>query len=657
MPATLGGAGLVVLILAQRLLEPPRVSLAAACLLVLGLVLWTLAQTLTHQKLGYEPLTPAAEVRGPSRRLLLAVAFSLAVIAWLGSSAGVYTLANVVAWIGAAAAWCWAWWPQTPGQRDLSSRVLASVQLRRLSWLLVLAAIVVVGAFFRFSQLADVPSDPTSDHAEKLLDIHDLDTGERPVFFPRNTGREPAQFYLTYGLMKVLGLSLSFETLKLGTALIGLLAIPAVFLFASEVGGRAAGLFAAGLFAVSTWPVETARAGLRFPYAPLATALALWLLLRYIRRGDRRDALACGVVIGVGLHGYTPFRIVPLLVPILLGLALLYRRRSPGETAPLVAGGGLIFTTAFLASLPLARYAFDHPDLVAYRARTRAVGDLGWTETLSVFLENTWNALLAFNWRGDPGQINAVQLEPFLDPTTGAALLAGMSILVWQLVARRSFTAAAVLVSAPILLVPSTLSVAFPEENPAVNRLGTAAPLVFTVAALPFAFLWESLGIPQAGSWMSAVRLRPLVWIATIVLVATTFGICVAQNYRTYFRDYARQHRAFVPSTQEVAAAMRRKLGEGFALNRMYVLGYPNWVDGRNVGFALSAPDWYLTNNIEPEEPLPHDLGGRPLLFVLHPADTRRRSELEAHFPSGVYGVVPSEVPRHDFGLYSITPP
>ncbi len=654
----LGAAGFVSLLVAQRLLEPPRVSLAAACLLVLGVVCWMLAQAQAQA----EPKVGGELVRRctvdpilTTRPLLLALAVSLAAITWLGSSGGVYTLANVLAWIGAVGTWCWAWWPRASADRGHAPVVAGRFQGLQLWWLPVLGVILAVGAFFRFAQLTDVPSDPTSDHAEKLLDIHDVEKGERPVFFPRNTGREPAQFYVTYSLMKVLGLALSFDTLKLGTALIGLLAVPAVFLFAREVGGHVAGLFAAALFALSVWPVETARAGLRFPYAQLTTALALWLLFRFIRHGDRRDALACGLVIGVGLHGYTPFRIVPLLVPLLLGLALLYRRDSPDGRRSLIFGGGLILTTAFLASLPLARYAFDHPDLVTYRTRTRVDGDLGWAETLSAFLENTWNAFLAFNWRGDPGSINAVQLEPFLDQVTGAALLAGVSILVWQAVARRSFVAIALLVSAPVLLAPSTISVAFPEENPAVNRLGTAAPLVFVVAALPFAFLWPSLPA-RPGDWRSALRFRSLAWAGTIIFVAAALGMAAVQNHHTYFREYARQYRAFVPNTREIASAMREELAQGIPVNRMFVLGYPGWVDGRNVGFALGAPDWYLTNNIVPDEPLPHDLGGRPLLFVLHPADTVRRRELEAQFPSGVYRVVTSEVPRHDFGLYSITP-
>jgi hypothetical protein len=202
--------------------------------------------------------------------------------------------------------------------------------------------------------------------------------------------------------------------------------------------------------------------------------------------------------------------------------------------------------------------------------------------------------------------------------------------------------------------MPSTISVAFPQENPAVNRLGTAAPLVFTVAALPFAFLWQSLPVRTPG-WRSALRFRSLAWIGTIALVAATLGICLVQNHHTYFRDYARQYRAFVPNTREIASAMREKLEQGFPVKRMFVLGYPHWIDGRNVGFALEAPDWYLTNSIEPQDRIPGVTRRAPLLFVLHPGDARRRQELEKLFPGGAYEVVESRS-GHDFALYSISP-
>jgi hypothetical protein len=523
---------------------------------------------------------------------------------------------------------------------------------RHAGLLLVLAAIVAVGIFYRFHQLDAVPSDPTSDHAEKLLDVHDLEQGARPVFFPRNTGREPAQFYFSYLLIAIGFKSLSFGMLKWGTALVGTLAIPAVFLFADEVAGRVAGLAAAALYAVSAWPVETARAGLRFPYAQLATALALWLLFRYLRTRDRRDALACGIAVAFGLHGYTAFRIVPLVIGGLLVLAWLMGRRA-GETWRLPAGGGgLIAGTALIACIPLGRYALEHPDLVSYRASSRLDGGRGLAGSAEQLGENVWNALLAFNWRGDSGWVNAVHYAPLLDTVTAAALLAGVVLLVHELLTRRSFRAAALLLAAPALMLSSALSIAFPIENPAVNRIGPAAPVIFLTAALPVAYLWQALVGESSPSALAAVRARPATAAALVAAGALAFAAAARENYTTYFHTFAVQYTAGVPNSREIASTLR---GEGSVdIDHMYVLGWPGWVDGRNVGFALGAPDWYLDHNRIPGAAIPRIHDGRPLRIALNTLDVARRRALEREYPGGRYEVVVNAVAAHSIGVYSV---
>ena len=658
----LASSGLLLLFLGQWRLAPPDISRSTAFLLVAGLVVWGSAVAMAG---GGRATTGQAVVTGGAvRRFPLAVSIAMGLVAWVGSSSGVWTPTNVSAWIVAGVLWCFAWWPRDAPPYVSLRGVRAAV--RRHAWLLLaLAAIVAVGAFYRFYHLGAVPSEPTGDHVEKLLDMHDIETGARPVFLDRNGGREPAQFYFTYGvLMKLLGFRLSFETLKEGTAFIGLLGIPAVFLFAREVAGRATGLFAALLFAISAWPAGTARVGVRFPFGPLATALALWLLLRYIRRGDRRDALLCGVAVGLGLHGYTAFRIVPVLVPVLLGLAWLYRRRAPRPPAwpSPVAGTALILSTGVLACIPLAHYAIAHPDRVSARTRATLLKDnalpaVHWNDVLPRFFDNTWNALLAFNWRGDPeGLMNAVLEAPFLDAFTGAALLAGLVVVGYDALVRRSFQAAALLASIPFLLLPSTLMLAVPHQNPSVSRLGALAPVVFVIAARPFALLWESLRLRTARGdpWWSIGRARAPALLAAAALVAIGLGIAAVQNYDRYFHDYARQYTAFMPPVHEVAAAMQTREHQGVALDDMYILGYPYWVDARLVGFALDEPDWAATHNPVPSDPLPDAAEGRPLLYVLNRADRGRRRELSTRYPGGSFALV--DVPGHEFLLYQVPP-
>jgi hypothetical protein len=66
----------------------------------------------------------------------------------------------------------------------------------------LLAALLLV-IFFRFYWLDRVPGEMFSDHAEKLIDVSDVLNGQAHVFFPRNTGREAIQMYLTAAVAHV----------------------------------------------------------------------------------------------------------------------------------------------------------------------------------------------------------------------------------------------------------------------------------------------------------------------------------------------------------------------------------------------------------------------------------------------------------------------
>ncbi|HEY0736475.1 MAG TPA: glycosyltransferase family 39 protein [Herpetosiphonaceae bacterium] len=638
--------GLVLLTVAQSQLQNQLLTLVSLGALVLGLFAWLIALRAappTPDVLD-ELVTQQRTIRWP----LLGVAGALIGLSWIGSGSGVYTLFGVCAWIAATLVWCLAWWPTGTARSESRSSRLP------IAFWLALAVILATGAFFRFYRLAEVPADPTSDHAEKLLDIYDLVSGQRPLFFPRNTGREPGQFYITYGLMRLFGLPLSFETLKLGTALIGLLAIPAVFLFGRELAGNTVGLIAATGFAISKWVVNTARMGLRFPYGPLPTAIVLWLLFRYLRRGDRRDALWCGLAIGLGLHGYISFRIVPLLVPLLFGWALLTDRRWRGSWRRLLADSALITVTAIVTCLPLIHYTVQHPDQVWYRVATRAANaeqEIGGLQhSLATFLLNNRNALLAFNWRGDDTVVNAVHHDPFLDLVTGGALLAGLLIVGYQL-ARRAPRYSALAIATPVLMLPSTLNLAFPVENPSANRMGTVAPVIFVIVALPLAYAARQLWtITQDGSRPQTALRRA----SAVALLLGAFGLSAQHNYTRYFHDYDLQYRGIVQNTHEVVQHIRQMQQRGVALDHVYMLAFPHWLDGRNLALMLGDPGWQPTHDLPDERDLPERPASQQMLFVLHPDDLERKQQLEASYPDGIYTLIQATPPGKNFAMYLV---
>ena len=72
------------------------------------------------------------------------------------------------------------------------------------------------------------------------------------------------------------------------------------------------------LFAgIAYWPNVISRVGLRFPLYPLFVAPTLFYLLRGLRTRNRNDFILSGIALGIGLHGYSPIRILPFVVVML----------------------------------------------------------------------------------------------------------------------------------------------------------------------------------------------------------------------------------------------------------------------------------------------------------------------------------------------------
>ena len=100
--------------------------------------------------------------------------------------------------------------------------------------------------------------------------------------------------------------------------------MPFIYLLGKEIANRRAGLLAMLFAGIAYWPNVISRVGLRFPLYPLFVAPTFYFLLRGLRTRNRNDFILSGLFLGLGLHGYTPFRIVPLLAIVTLILWGLY---------------------------------------------------------------------------------------------------------------------------------------------------------------------------------------------------------------------------------------------------------------------------------------------------------------------------------------------
>jgi hypothetical protein len=513
---------------------------------------------------------------------------------------------------------------------------------------LAVVAVTVLGFIFRFYHLDALPPEMTSDHAEKLLDVHDVLNGWRPIFFPRNTGREMFQFYLTAAIVRLTGLPEGFLALKIGTALFGAVTVPATYFLGRELFGNLVGIYAAYFLAISHWHVAISRIGLRFPLTAVFATPALYFLLRAFRTNRRNDWLAAGLLLGLGLHGYTATRIVPFLFVLLVLLkfgadGFARRRGQPvdgprGYSSQFWLNAVLAASASFLAFLPLLRFMLEEPQLAWYRSVTR-VGDV--TRLGSVFWSNVKNVLLMFNYRGDVVPANTIPEAPQLGTVTGALFFTGILCVLWRLFVYRERRSAYTLVGFAALLLPSILSLAFPEENPSAVRASGAAPLAMIIAAVPLASLTTM--------WWRDWRTRSLA--TTLFAVLLLFS--AVENADWYFNRYREHTLQSSWNASEMGTIARQFAEETGSLDDVYHIPFPHWVDTRNIGINAGDVTWENAV-LDLKHIAGHAENPVPKLYFVFPADTGALRYLRSVYPEGRLEMYDSARPGKDFLVFRV---
>ena len=419
----------------------------------------------------------------------LYISLPLALLAFLTLGGNRFTGLNVLLWILTVLTSMLAFWQGPYPFRRWAAWLREHVRLPwRFSisaWTLLVLAVAGLVLFFRLNQLNAVPAEMVSDHAEKLLDVWDVLNGQPNIFFPRNTGREAMQMYLTAAIIRLFDTGFSHLSLKLGTVLAGLCTLPYIYLLGKELGNRWVGLFAALFAGIAYWPNVISRVGLRFPLYPLFVAPVLYYLIRGLRTANRNDFILAGLALGIGLHGYTPIRILPLLILVAVGLYLLHAQ-ARGSRVQTVSHLMVLVLVALMVFLPLLRYALENPEMFGFRAFSR----LGTLErplpgpALVIFIKNLWNALVMFAWSDGNIWVHSVTGRPALDFVSGALYYLGGVLLIVRYLRQRHWQDLLLLLSVPILMLPSILSLAFPDENPALNRAAGAMVPVFILVGV-----------------------------------------------------------------------------------------------------------------------------------------------------------------------------
>ncbi|HCU57167.1 MAG TPA: hypothetical protein DF984_02905 [Anaerolineaceae bacterium] len=519
-------------------------------------------------------------------------------------------------------------------------------QIRITRWTLIVLAALAVILFFNYYRLDSVPPEMLSDQAEKLLDINDVLNGARPVYFPRNTGREVIHFYLTAAYMAVFNLDVSFLNLKAVAVFANLVTLLFIYLLGKEVGNKWVGLAAALFAGIAYWPLLFTRLALRIPYYPLFVAPVMYFMIRGLRRQNINDILLTGLFLGLGLHGYTPFRIVPIFVVIGILIYILHRP-ARGKRVQALFALILIAFVSLVVFIPLLRYWLANPQLFAYRAFSRLTGmEVGFQEApVLIFLRNFWKASMMFFWNNGVIWAHSVPNRPALEVVSGALYFLGIAALLIRYIRKRNWMDLFLLVSIPMMMMPSILSLAYPNENPCLNRTAGAVVPVFVVIGLAFETILRSIRTHTSG------KIGKILVTLIVLLLVTWSG---ANNYDLVFNQYYSLYKASSWNTTELGEMAELFIDTMGTPETTYVVGYPHWVDSRLV--AINAGYTGYDFAILPENiPATAEIPGAKLFFV-NVNDGENMQLLLETYPDGILTQVDSKVANKDFMTFFVPP-
>jgi hypothetical protein len=260
-----------------------------------------------------------------------------------------------------------------------------------------------------------------------------------------------------------------------------------------------------------------------------------------------------------------------------------------------------------------------------------------------VFANNVWKAFLMFNWDSGNIWVNTIPGSPSLDLVTGAFFVLGFGLVLARYIRQRQWEDAFLLLAIPILMLPTSLSLAFPAENPAPNRAGGAAVAVFILAALAFEAFLRALrkGIPGKMGFRLALVLG-------LVLAVFAMG----HNYSMTFSTFPEQYRPSVWNTSELGAVMEQFTDTVGSPDQAWVVAYPHWVDTRLVGINAGFPIKDFA--IAPEDLEITLLAPSPKLFLVKLEDQASLDLLADLYPTGESSLYDAVIPTKSFHIFYV---
>jgi len=334
---------------------------------------------------------------------------------------------------------------------------------------LLILAILILGAFFRFYLITKIPPGLYPDEAMNGNNaLEAISTGNFKIFYPENNGRE--------GLfINLQAISLSFFgnepwALRVVSALIGTLTILGIYwltrelfqdknsnlkalnskqiLNSNDINSKKFGfwiwdfgfsqsetiaLLSSFFLASSFWHINFSRIGFRAIMIPFFATFGFYFLLKGLRKGKIFDLVYAGIFIGLGFYTYIAFRFMPfvLAVPIIWYLwRWLIGNRTSYHCIPCAIILFLFIT--FVVALPIGWYFLHNPG--DFLGRGGQVSIFSAESPALEFIKSNIATLGMFFSRGDCNWRHNLACQPQLHPVVALFFLVGLILSISTLV-------------------------------------------------------------------------------------------------------------------------------------------------------------------------------------------------------------------------------
>jgi 4-amino-4-deoxy-L-arabinose transferase-like glycosyltransferase len=399
----------------------------------------------------------------------------------------------------------------------------------------LLLLIMGLGVFFRVYMTGMVPPGFFPDEAQSSQDALSIMNGRNvlyqetslPVYIKGQVDNPAMILYIVAAIFKFAGAGINQARLG-GAALTGILAIPAIYFLVRYLMGARSALIAAFLLAVMRWHVTYSRIFFHASFCVFIFIFFVYFSYKAYREKKWSDFILLGFTMGLTQYTYQPVKLLPLWA-VIFGAYILWkdRRFFPDNYKKIIVSAA-IFIVMFV---PLGNYIAKNFTDYSFRIKLLSIFNpdavKNWMDgrftTAGLFLENTKDTLLMFNYRGDENPRHNYRAKPMLDFISGITAFLGFGFLLSRCLQPFPFF---ILSMFGISLMGSILNIATPHATRAIMAIPFM--VIFSVIFLQKAFQYFK---EQYGN-----KLMP--GFAVIVSAALIFSGWL--NFNSYFNGYGK---------------------------------------------------------------------------------------------------------------------